>query len=250
MQSIQNLLLVSFWQLLYPPRCGCCGNPVAAHFAARVCDSCLSQINVLRSPLCLKCGVGLSPDGGSEDRYCRSCLKRPPVFDSARSLFDYQGPVRDLLHRLKYTSHSGAASTLGSLIEKTTVPAESRLFEVIVPVPLNRSRLRKRGLNQALVLAKTIFSGEQEKIEPTMLIRVKNTIAQTRLSGRERRKNLRGAFAIKPGATAAGRRICLVDDIFTTGATVEECAKVLRGAGAARVDVLTLARVALPGTNS
>ncbi len=242
MQSIPNLLLISFWQVLYPPRCGCCGDPVAAHSGSRVCRPCLDQIEVLRSPLCLKCGSGMSADGGSADRYCGVCLKRPPVFDSARSLFSYQGPVRSLLHRLKYASDAGAASTLISLVEETGIEAGLRSSELIVPVPLHRSRLRKRGLNQALVLARALFSQEPEKIKPAMLIRVKNTVAQTQLSGTERRRNLRGAFAMKPGATVAGKSVCLVDDIFTTGTTVTECARILKRSGAETVDILTCAR--------
>lgn len=242
MQSIPKLLLISFLQLLYPPRCGCCGDPVAAHFAGPICSACLNRVEVLSSPLCLKCGRGLSADGGSEDRYCGSCLKKPPVFNSARSCFSYQGSVRSLLHRLKYASDSSAAATLAKLIEKTGVLADAGSFEVIVPVPLHPSRLRRRGLNQALVLAKAIFAEEPEKIEPNMLIRVKNTVAQTRLSGSERRRNLHGAFAINPGAAIAGKRICLVDDIFTTGTTVSECARMLKKCGAEAVDILTCAR--------
>lgn len=242
MQSIPNLLFISSWQLLYPPRCGCCKDPVSAQSASPLCSRCLSQIEVLRSPLCLKCGSGLPADAGSEDRYCGLCLKKQPFFDSARSLFYYQGPVRNLLQRLKYASDSGAASTLGSLIKQTGLVAGNRASGVIVPVPLHRSRLRKRGLNQALVLARTIFSDESEKIEPALLIKVRNTLAQTRLSGRERRRNLHGAFAINPGETVAGRRICLIDDIFTTGTTVNECARILKRGGAEAVDILTCAR--------
>jgi len=242
MQSIPRLLTTSFWRLLYPPRCGCCGTPISAGSRGRICTSCFNQVEFIRSPVCVRCGKGLSPGLGAEDRYCGSCLKNPPVFDSARSFFIYQGPVRTLLHRLKYSSDAGSASTLGSLIGCAGTPAFNRDFEVIVPVPLFRSRLSKRGLNQALVLANTIFPEQADKIDPTMLIRVKNTIAQTQLSRRERKKNLRDAFAISPASTLSGRKICLVDDIFTTGTTVTECSRILKKNGADSVDILTCAR--------
>jgi len=242
MQSIPKLLITGFWQLLYPPRCGCCGSPVSALQSDCLCTSCSSQITFLHSPLCCCCGAGLSPDAGVENRWCGSCLKKPPVFDTARSLFAYQGPVRTLLHRLKYASDTRAALTMGSLIEQAGDVRSKRAYDLIIPVPLFRSRLRQRGLNQALVLAKMIFPGQKEKIEPMLLIRVKNTLSQTRLSGKERRKNLRGAFAINPGSAPVAGRVCLVDDIFTTGTTATECTRILKKNGADSVDILTCAR--------
>lgn len=242
MQSIRYRLIASFWQLLYPPRCGYCGQPMAADADSKVCASCFRQVEFIGSPLCLSCGAGLSPHVGFDDRYCGSCLKTTPVFDTARSLVLYRGPVRTLLHQLKFASDTRAAAVLGSLIDGAPAADRKRVYDVIVPVPLFRSRLQKRGLNQALVLTRVIFPDATEKIEPTMLIRVKNTIAQTQLSGAERRKNLRGAFQLNPRSDPAGRKICLVDDIFTTGATATECARILKRNDAAVVDVLTYAR--------
>ncbi len=229
-------------ELLYPPRCGCCGHPLLSAGDQKVCGPCREQVYFIDSPLCLCCGAGLSLDGGSQDRYCRSCLKALPLFDMARSLVYYRGPVRTLLHHLKFKADTRAAAVLGSLIENRERPFSTRLHDLIIPIPLHRARLQKRGLNQSLVLARMLFTDEDEKIRPTTLIRVKNTVAQTQLSGPERRKNLRGAFEVNPRIDPVGKKICLVDDIFTTGTTVTECTMILKRNGAAAVDVLTFAR--------
>ncbi len=239
---MRHRLTASCWQLFYPPRCGCCGNPMTIGEDRPVCSRCFNQIEFIGSPLCRRCGSGLNPDAGAEDRWCGSCQKAPPIFDTARSLVVYRGPMRRLLHQLKYSSDTRAAAVLGSLIGGAPGVERFRDHDLIVPVPLFRSRMQQRGLNQALVLAREVFPGQRKKIEPTLLIRVKNTIAQTRLSGAGRRKNLRGAFQLNPRSDPAGRKICLVDDIFTTGATVTECARILKKNDAAVVDVLTYAR--------
>ena len=238
---MRRRLSTCFWQLLYPPRCACCKKPVAAVAERDLCAACLNQVECIGSPLCLRCGVGLHPGPGTEDRWCGACLRRPPVFDTARSLACYRGPVRTLLHQLKFGSDSRAAAVLAGLAGPA--PGERYAgYDLIVPVPLFRSRLQRRGLNQALVLARALFPGQRRRIEPAMLIRVRNTTSQTELSGAERRKNLRGAFRVNPRSDPAGRKICLVDDIFTTGTTVAECALMLKRGGAAAVDVLTYAQ--------
>jgi ComF family protein len=207
-----------------------------------LCAPCFSQIEFVGSPLCLRCGAGLNREAGTEDRWCGSCLKTPPIFDTARSLVVYRGPVRRLLHQLKYSSDTRAAVVLGGLVGEAPGIERFRDHDLIVPVPLFRSRIQQRGLNQALVLAQKVFSGQRQKIEPSLLLRVRKTIAQTGLSGAERRRNLRGAFQLNPRADPAGKKICLVDDIFTTGTTVTECARTLKRNQAAVVDVLTYAR--------
>lgn len=239
---MRHRLITSFWQLLYPPRCACCANPMAFEEDRPICSSCFNQVEYIESPICLICGAGLNPDAGAEDRWCGSCLKAPPIFDSARSLVVYRGPVRRLLHQLKYRSDTRAAAVLGSLAGGALRVDRFRDHDLIVPVPLFRSRMQQRGLNQALVLARAVLPGQTHKIEPNLLIRVKKTIAQTRLSGAERRKNLRSAFQLNPRADPSGTKICLVDDIFTTGTTVTECARILKKSNAAVVDVLTYAR--------
>jgi ComF family protein len=156
----------------------------------------------------------------------------------------YRPPVSRLLHKFKFQGDTAAAASLSRLVELRQFDqiSMSRGCDLIIPVPLHRSRLRARGMNQSLVLARLIFRSSAEKIRPYLLIRLKNTRSQTDLSGDERRKNLHGVFALNPEETVAGRRILLVDDVFTTGTTVDECAKTMKKQGAAEILVWTLAR--------
>ncbi len=242
LQTLVEAFTVSVLQILFPPRCCNCGEALAAADHKKLCRPCLEQVKFMHSPLCLACGAGLTSDLCSADRFCSSCLRQKPVFASARSVFHYQGPVKDLLHRLKFQADTRAAAALVYLFGEAKSPYCANDYDLIVPVPLFPGRLKKRGLNQALVLARIFFAEAPEKIEPNALIRMRNTAAQTELSGQQRRKNVRGAFKTKTKAAVSGKRICLVDDVYTTGATVLECAAVLVQDGAAGVDVLTCAR--------
>lgn len=233
--------------LLFPPRCGGCGiaaGPDWAGTGSRLCEQCVSEVHYLSSPICTCCGAPLSADGGREDRFCLLCLTRRPAFDRARSLLHYCPPVSRLLHRFKFQGDTVAGACLYGLVEhgQSEQISMAQACELIIPVPLHCSRLRARGMNQALVLARLIFRTSSEKIRPSALIRVKNTRPQTDLSGEERRKNLQGVFAVNPRESVTGKRILLVDDVFTTGTTVDECAKTLEKQSPAEILVWTLAR--------
>ena len=235
-------LRATLLDLLFPPLCCACGEPLPAAVNQRFCQSCLSRTSFLISPLCQLCGTGLSGDGGGEDRWCHSCLQRRPPFDSARSLVYYRDPVRTLLQRLKYNGDTRVTAGLRSLIDEGGIQCGPEDYDLVVPVPLFASRLKQRGLNQALVLARLFFPAKSMEIDPTALVKVKNTPAQSELSGSERRKNLIGTIEVGAGAKLAGRRVCLVDDVFTTGATASECSLILKQNGAETVDVITFAR--------
>lgn len=229
-------------QCLFPPLCSACGAPLSTARDKLLCSHCLEQLEYLSSPLCLFCGAGLSRDGGEEDRCCQECLLDRPLFDTARSLVYYQDPARTLLRRLKFRADNRAVSGLRSIISGSGSWYEDGEYDLIVPVPLYRTRLKKRGINQALVLARLLFPDKSDKIDPTVLLKVKNSVAQTDLSGAERRKNLKGAFAVSRKRDLGGTHICLVDDIFTTGTTVSACSLVLKKNGADTVHVLTFSR--------
>ncbi len=232
-----NLMLI-----LFPPKCCGCGDPIPLQKNRNFCSFCAARVVFIISPLCPVCGIGLSSDGGGEDRFCHGCLRRRPVFDSARSLVYYRDPVRTLLHQLKFRADTRAVPGLRSVIYEGGDWYRKEDYDLIIPVPLFPARLKARGLNQALVLARLFFIKESEKIDSTALIKVENTPAQSELSGIDRRKNLAGTIQARPDADLVGRRICLVDDILTTGATVSECSLILKENGAKIVDVLTFAR--------
>jgi ComF family protein len=152
--------------------------------------------------------------------------------------------VKDLLHRLKYNADTTVLPALATVISPFL---ENQILDcdIIVPVPLHKQRLRVRGLNQALCLARLFFPEKQELINCFVLKRGKYTLPQTGLDGRERRRNLRGAFYLSDSADIRGKHVCLVDDVYTTGTTLNECSRVVRQAGAAKITVITLARVVM-----
>jgi ComF family protein len=205
-----------------------------------LCERCMEEVRYLGSPLCVRCGaLFVAGDGG--DHICGDCLLKPPPFILARSLVLYAPPVSTLLHRLKYRSDRTVLSTLTHLAR----PFDFSPFascDLIVPVPLHRKRLQERGLNQSLLLAHGFFLQDAQAIHPGLLVRTRDTVPQTSLGSKERRKNLRSAFAVTRMADICGKSVCLVDDVFTTGATVIECAGTLMRAGAKEVKVLTMAR--------
>jgi ComF family protein len=231
------------WQLLFPPACTVCRIRVAPDSVSTMCPSCREGLVFLKPPFCALCGMELA-GGADRSHRCGDCLRRPPPFILARSLVRYEQSVALLLRRLKY---HGDTSVLPTIVE---ILAEFRLDEftdcqVIVPVPLHLERHRQRGLNQAALLAQAFFPGKEASIRRDLLVRTRNTPAQTTLTGHQRRRNLDGAFAVRSGMSVTGM-VCLVDDVFTTGTTVSACAKALLRHGAEEVRVLTLARAARP----
>ena len=192
--------------------------------------------------MCPRCGVGFATDMG-EDHLCSDCLQGDGHFTKARSFAHYEGLMADLISRFKYRGASRLAKTLGTLLADYSHAGFSFLdYGVIIPVPLHARRLRQRGYNQSLLLARTIARRHAIPLDYTSLRRIRPTQPQTELSGLQRQTNIRGAFAVRKKDAVNEKNILLIDDVFTTGATVEECAYVLLKSGAKRVDVLTLVR--------
>ncbi|MBC8208565.1 MAG: ComF family protein [Desulfobulbaceae bacterium] len=198
----------------------------------------------MKPPFCRRCGCSLYPAAG-DGHVCGACLANQPLYGRARAGFIYEEPLTALLHGLKYRADFSTLPVLAELIRPLQEQlGVNREDDRVVPVPLHRSRLMNRGFNQSLLLAALFFSGAQSLILPQTLLRVRNTAPQTSLDGMARRKNLTGAFAVSDASLIRGRRVFLVDDVFTTGTTVNECSRTLLAAGAIDVEVLTVARVA------
>lgn len=234
------LLLKAALDLLLPPRCLLCGRFLHDECRA-LCSSCLKAIEYIRSPVCRCCGAEVS---GETDRIqlCGSCLRRPPPFKRAIAVIHYDQPASQLLHRLKYSGDTTVLPGLARIIETVAMPEIPR-SAIIIPVPLYRKRLQKRGLNQAVLLSRLFFPTRIKDIRTDLLQRVRDTPPQTSLDGAARRKNLRSAFIVSENNLLPGRSVCLVDDVFTTGTTVAECSRSLLDKGADEVHVLTFARV-------
>jgi len=221
-----------------PPHCLLCGQPGAR--GRDLCAACAGDLqhNVL---CCPRCALPLAAPAP----LCGECLQRDPPFSAAFAPFVYAHPLDLLVGKLKFAGSLAAGRVLSDLwldlIERKP-PARP---DLLVPVPLHRDRLRERGYNQALELARPLGKALGIRLDADLLVRAQSTPAQTNLDAGTRRKNLRGAFEFRADRLAAGvlpDHVALIDDVMTTGATLRECARVLRRAGIARVDVWALAR--------
>lgn len=200
--------------------------------------------------MCRVCGIPFFSREG-DDHVCGECLLSPRDFHSARAAAVYTPLTMALVHGFKYNRKIQLAGPLGAMLAGTFVKFHDvEDFNLVVPVPLHRRRFRRRGFNQAYLLA-TAFVRQLERtatnsstvtVEREALRRIRRTAPQTGLKRKGRLDNIKNAFQVKKSAMIKDRRILLVDDVYTTGATVNECAKVLLGSGAARIDVLTVAR--------
>lgn len=230
---------------LYPPRCAVCDTSLPINTTRRVCTPCLDAVEPLRPPLCLVCGA---PRHAGADELCDHCRAAPPAFDAARAITRYRSgaegssTVAALLRRHKYGLDQSLGRALAEYLD--AAPAmDSGAYDVVIPVPLHRSRLRWRGFNQAALLGAALARRLNCSLDVATLARVRSTASQTARDRAQRIRNVRDAFAVRRPSRVAGQRVLLVDDVMTTGATADECARVLRAAGAQRIDVLTLARV-------
>jgi ComF family protein len=232
-------LLDGIKDLLFPAHCQGCDRQLDQNCLPLLCSSCLARLSPIISPLCPCCGT---PFPAGKDHLCGACLQNNFAFNRARSIFLYQEPIRSLLVQFKFSGKLSRLDTLAILAEQT---ATTSLFEepdLILPVPLHIKRLRSRGFNQSLLIARSCFPEWRRKIKTDLLIRHQATTPQTSLSGRARRNNLQGAFRVCRPGDIADKNLLLVDDVFTTGATLHECAKMLHRAGAEKIEAFTMAR--------
>jgi len=229
---------------LLPPRCLVCGQGVDR--PGSLCGACWRGLTFLAPPLCAACGFPFDYDLGA-DTLCGACHQEPPAYDRARAVLRYDAVSRGLLLGFKHGDRTEGAPAFGEWLARAGAELISEC-DVVVPVPLHRWRLFARRYNQSALLAHALGRASGLPVLPDSLRRVRNTASQGRLSAAARRRNVAGAFRVAPGAAErlGGRRVLLVDDVLTTGATVEACARTLKRAGAAGVDVLTLARVVRP----
>ncbi len=231
--------------VLLPPRCLACGEIVAADGA--LCPACWSTVAFIAPPCCRRCGVPFAFDPGAGVE-CGECARRPPPFDRARSALRYDDASRPLILGFKHADRTHAAPAYGAWMARAAGPLLAEA-EVIVPVPLHWTRLVRRRYNQAALMALAMGRIGGRPVVADALVRRRRTPSQGMMRRLGRFRNVAGAFAIHPRRAAgiAGKRVLLVDDVLTTGATVEACIRALRAAGAAAVDVVTLARVVREG---
>jgi len=231
---------------LYPPRCRACRAWIAGRDAEYFCARCREHIHLVAHPLCDICGRPF-PDAAGGDHTCGDCLEHRPQFMAARAWACYpredDHPLRAVVQKFKYRRKVSLGKPLGRLMARGCQEFLAVVdADVIVPVPLYPKRLRWRGFNQSVLLGREIARIYGVPLDPWLLRRQRETAAQTQLPENERRRNVSGAFALNPDRPVKDKRILLVDDVYTSGATVNECSRTLKRGGAREVYVLTLAR--------
>jgi ComF family protein len=225
---------------LLPPVCIGCRTPIDRH--GQLCGACWSRIDFITPPICDRLGIPLPYDTG-DVMLSAGAIADPPAYDRARAAACYSTTMRELVQSFKYRDRQEGLPLFGRWL----VQAGADLLadaDLLVPVPLHRSKLWSRRFNQSALLVAEVARISGVPADPTMLKRVKKTKSQVGLTADQRRRNVSGAFDVEPKRKERlkNARIVIVDDVITTGATIEACARVLRRAGAGRVDALVLAR--------
>ena len=229
---------------LFPPVCPITDEPVAR--AGMIAPGAWSQIAFIDDPACRRCGVPFPFDPGGETE-CAACVADPPAYDRARAAVVYDETSKRLVLALKHGSRTDAVNTMAAWLVR--IGGETLTgSNAVIPVPLHPSRLRMRRFNQAALLAKAVAETASIPFEPDVLMRRRRTDSQEGRSAKGRKRNVAGAFAVRSDMRqrVAGGSYVIVDDVHTTGATLNACAKALKRAGAARVEALTVARVVRP----
>jgi ComF family protein len=246
--------------LVLPPRCPGCR--VIVDGDGRFCLSCWRELTFITAPLCARCGSPFDHDRGPGTE-CGACLAAPPHYTTARAALVYGGPARTALLALKHGDRQHLARVMAPHMARVMAPHMARVMAphmarapdtllvpdvLLVPVPLHRWRLWRRGFNQAALLAQALAKLTGVPLAVDAIVRVRPTAISRGLGRRARAANVRGAMRVPERNRVAGRCIFLIDDVLTTGATADACARVLRRAGAREVHVLTWARVVRENT--
>jgi ComF family protein len=216
--------------------------------SARICEACFELIERVPEPICQVCGMPLLPADHGHSDWCRACVASPPHFGRARAVARYRPGISEdgqvvpsIIRRHKYGRDQSLSRALVQCIGDN-LPLNAGDYDLVIPVPLHRRRLRWRGFNQAALLGVAVASRMECKLDVAALARIRDTPPQTMQHSAGRRQNVRGAFVVTHPERIANRRLLLVDDVMTTGATLDECARTLLAGGARRVDVFTVAR--------
>lgn len=232
-----------FINLIYPLSCLLCKvrlNPLADK---PLCEGCWDKIELILPPFCRVCGRHLPAKDQSQALTCRDCQTSSYFFSTARAVCRYDGIIKECIHLFKYKSKLSLEKPLGKLMRDFAHNLlDMKKIDILLPVPLHSTKLRQRQFNQAKLLGRDLAQAFSKELQAQLLIKIKPGPAQANLTRRERLENVRETFKVKNVKAVKDKNILLVDDVLTTGATANECARVLLEAGTKRVDVLTLAR--------
>ncbi len=226
-------LIASVLNLVYPSECPFCGRPPRSRRLSPICPDCFRSIEKYNGPSCRLCAAPLPSEYG---RLCGVCLKERPPFSRAICFGLYEDALKEAINRFKFFGAKRLSAPLGELLLRLELPPA----DCIVPVPLEPHGLRERGFNQTLLLSRVLSKATGIPVKTGVLYKTRRTLPQVGLSRAERAANLKGAFAVR--GRLDGKKVILLDDVMTTGATLRECSKALLRAGADEVVGLTLAR--------
>lgn len=227
-------------QLLFPKTCPICEDILPKK--TEICESCRKKLQYIREPKCKKCGKPFetADEGQMIREYCADCVKRRHFYDRGMAVFCYNEEIKESIYRFKYHNQRTYADFYGQEICNRYGREIRRMgIEALIPVPISVEKQRKRGFNQAELIAKVVGEQLNIPVETQLIVRIKNTIPQKELNQEERRKNLNNAFQITENRVKY-KKIMLVDDIYTTGSTIDACAIPLRKAGIEEVSFVSL----------
>lgn len=235
-------ILTGLADIVFPSRCVICGAILGSGEKIRICPECLLQISFIESPICPRCGLPFVNYEGA-DHLCGECASLKQYFSVARSVGKFEAPLLDAIHQFKYKGKIAVGETIGKVMAEFEYDSFSpKGYSLIMPVPLHQKKLKERGFNQSVILAKEVAVRHSMQLDFKTLKRTIHTEPQTGLGRKQRGKNVKGAFEVTDGERIKGEKVVLIDDVYTTGSTVRECARVLVKNGATEVAVLTLAR--------
>jgi ComF family protein len=227
---------------LFPPVCLLCGSEDLYQTGYLICKDCLNSISFISHPVCVRCGKPFLTET-TRDHVCGNCLTQGPSFNLVRALGRYEGALETIIHNLKYKQKFSMAHLLRFLLDH--IHNHDIIFssyDVLIPVPLHMTRLRQRGFNQTVILGNILKKKYHLPLHTDILQRTAHTLPQVTLPVQARKVNMRNAFNVKKPQYVEGKTILLLDDVYTTGATMNECARTLKKSGASQVDGFVIAR--------
>ena len=235
-------LLAKFISFLLPNRCLLCGKVI--HSDSSICANCFEKITFITEPYCQHCGRPfISNIEQSDNMLCVDCLMHKDNFRLCRAAIEYDEFSKKLLLDFKFADHVENKKLLAKWLYLAGKDIFTAGADIIIPIPLHYTRLLKRKYNQSAILAKELSVLTGIEVEYNILKKIRRTLPQAKCNKTERKRNVKDAFAVLSAEKIKGKRIILIDDIFTTGSTMKECAKILLKAGAMSVDALTVAKV-------
>ncbi len=228
--------------IFFPSFCQLCSDLLERPQERVVCHACWEQVRAQRRSYCLCCGRFFQ--GIGEPHFCSDCLKARPPFSLHRSASKYEEKLKDIILLFKYHHYKVLGEELARFACQVLKEEEGlwKKVDALIPVPLHPKRRRQRGFNQALVIAEEVEKIRGIEVRRGILLKIKNVPAQTSLEAEDREKNVVGAFRVTKEDQIKGKRLLLIDDVYTTGATLRECSRVLKKAGAKEVKAITLAQ--------